>query len=83
MLTKTGEQTTGDLKPIANSIFTLIKPQLDANNKRYLNSKKGGAPKGNKNAKNNLKTTEGQPNVNDNVNDNVNEFYAPKGIDLF
>lgn len=67
------------LKGICKSIFTLIIPQLEANNKRYLNGLKGGAPKGNKNAtkkqpKNNLDLTKKQPNVNDNdnVNDNVN-----------
>ena len=31
--------------------FILIKPQLDANYERMVNSKKGGAPKGNQNAK--------------------------------
>ena len=64
---------------IVKAIFTLIKPQLDANAKRREDSKKGGAPKGNQNAKkqpmvdseNNLDEKK-QPNVNDNVNDNVN-----------
>lgn len=32
-------------------IMDLIKPQIEANNERYINGKKGGAPKGNKNAK--------------------------------
>ena len=64
------------------AIWESIKPQLDANHKRYLNGRKGaeygklgGAPKGNQNARKkqpliNPKTT---PNVNDNdnVNDNV------------
>lgn len=69
-----------ELKGIAKSIFTLIIPQLEANNKRYKNGCKGGAPKGNQNAikkqpKNNLETTKKQPNenVNDNVNVNDNE----------
>lgn len=31
-----------ELEGIANTIFKLIKPQLDANNKRYENGKKGG-----------------------------------------
>lgn len=65
-----------ELKGICKSIFTLIIPQLEANNKRYLNGLKGGAPKGNQNAtkkqpKNNLELTKKQPNENDNVNDNV------------
>ena len=65
------------LKPIARSIFILIKPQLDSNNIRYENGKKGGRPKGSKNQKEteqkpnkNQKETEQKPNVN--VNENVN-----------
>ena len=45
-----GEES--ELKGICKSIFTLIIPQLEANNKRYLNGLKGGAPKGNRNATN-------------------------------
>lgn len=45
----------------SKAMWILIKPQLDANNNRYENGTKGGAPKGNQNAKkttkNNLKTT--------------------------
>ncbi len=67
-----------NLTGIAKAIFTLIKPQLNANNSRYENGCKGGAPKGNQNAKkqpkNNLETTKKQPNDNVNVNDNVNEI---------
>ena len=32
------------LSTIANSIFILIKPQIDKNNKRYENGKNGGRP---------------------------------------
>jgi hypothetical protein len=42
----------------SKAMWILIKPQLDANNNRYENGTKGGAPKGNQNAK---KTTEKQP----------------------
>lgn len=35
----------------ANALFILIKPLLDANEKRSVDGKKGGAPRGNKNAK--------------------------------
>lgn len=35
---------TESLKPVARSIFTLIKPQLDINNQRFANGKKGGRP---------------------------------------
>ncbi len=75
-----------ELDGINKAMFKLIKPQLDANYSRYENGKKGGAPKGNTNAKkpkentnkNNQKTTKNnqkQPNVNVNVNvnDNVND----------
>lgn len=69
---------------IEKVLWTLIRPQLEANNKRFENGCKGGAPIGNQNArkqqKNNKKTTEKQPknnqkqpNVNENVNVNVNE----------
>jgi hypothetical protein len=34
--------TTENLKPVARSIFILMKPVLDANNQRYENGKKGG-----------------------------------------
>ena len=68
---------------IEKVLWTLIRPQLEANNKRFENGCKGGAPMGNQNArkqpKNNQKITEKQPknnqkqpNVNENVNENVN-----------
>lgn len=67
-------------------MFLLIKPQLDANNRRYENWCKWWAPEGNSNAvknwqniskqpKNNQNTTKKQPNDNQkqpNVNDNDN-----------
>ena len=44
-----------DLPPTANSLFILMKPNIDASNKRYRasveNGKKGGARKGNQNAR--------------------------------
>lgn len=67
------------LTGIAKTIFTLIKPQLLANNRRYENGKKGGRPKketigfekektiGFENTK-----TKTKPNVNVNVNENEN-----------
>lgn len=72
--------------PYLSAMFSLIKPQVDANNVRYENGKKGGAPIGNSNAKKQPKSTKNnqnqpnstkinqiQPNVNDNDNDNVND----------
>ena len=72
------------LKPIARSIFTLIKPQIDVNNKRFENGKKGGRKKDGQNTeekpkpnqtetkpkpKPNQAETKAEPNVNVNVND--------------
>jgi len=76
------------LEGLPKTIFTLIKPQLDANNKRFENGKKGGRKKVDNNQtetktetktepKQNQTETKTEPNnnvnVNDNVNDNVNE----------
>lgn len=68
-------------------VWTLIKPQLDANQKRYINGQKGGKH-GNKGGRPKLVNSENNPigvideypsgvfkktpNVNVNVNDNVN-----------
>lgn len=69
------------LDGISKAIFTLIKPQLEANKKKYLNGSKGaehgikgGRPKPKKTPKKPLKNPTLTPNVNvnDNVNDNVN-----------
>lgn len=63
-----------NLNKITKVIFSLIKPQITANNKRYEDGKKGGRPKKEKTTGfENKKTTgyvEEKPNVN--VNDNVN-----------
>ena len=72
------------LNVMENSIFLLIKPQIDANNRKYENGKKGGSHgiKGGRPIVNNINPketpTEPQenpiltPNVNANVNVNVN-----------
>lgn len=86
------DRTEPELSGIAKVVWVLIKPQLDANWKRYENGLKGGAPRGNSNAtklkhstkkqpKNNLDSTKKQPNVNVNVNDNVNENVNVKDIE--
>ena len=50
------EPTAGGIE---YTVFCLVKPQIDANNKRYDNGKKGGRP-----------ITKQEPNVYVNVNDN-------------
>lgn len=65
----------------SQAIWAAIRPQLNANYKRWSNGIKGGAPKGNQNARKTTedgteKTTEKQPN--ENVNVNVNDIYAAK-----
>jgi len=62
-----------ELKGVSSAIFTLMKPQIDSNNKRFKNGKNGGRPKTYKEKpKRNQKRTETEPNVNVNVNENVN-----------
>ena len=56
-----------DLEPeeaegVAVAVFKLVKPQIDANNKRYENGKAGGAPLGNQNARKQPKTTKNNQN---------------------
>ena len=80
------EDTT--LSGTAKILYTLIKPQLDANNKRYSDGQKGGRPKketdgckeketsGYKNKKPNNNENE---NVNENVNENENVVVESDG----
>ena len=79
--------TTENQKPITKAMFALIKPQLDANNQRFENGKRGGRPKADCNQtetetkpKQNRNKTKLKPNHNQtetkpepNVNDNVND----------
>lgn len=71
---------------LAKTIFTLIKPQILANQKRYENGKKGGRPKKETNGLQKEKTngfenkkttgykkTETKTKPNENVNENVND----------
>lgn len=72
-----------NLSGIAEAMFILMKPNIDSAEKRYNasveNGRKGGAPKGNSNAKkqpkNNPETTQKQPrnNLNVDVDEDVNE----------
>lgn len=73
-----------DLEPeeaegVAVAVFKLVKPQIDANNKRYENGCRGGRPKTKTKPNKNQNETTGKPNVN--VNDNVNDndkYIKPK-----
>ena len=66
---------------IEKTVYLMAKPQIDVNNKRYLNGTKGGRPITKKEPSNNQSITESypcdnrpvtkaEPNVNDNVNVN-------------
>ncbi|MDY2654930.1 MULTISPECIES: DUF6291 domain-containing protein [Eisenbergiella] len=68
---------------IEKTVYLMAKPQIDVNNKRYLNGTKGGRPTTKKEPNNNQNKTEAypgsnhpvtkaEPNVND--NDNVNDI---------
>ena len=61
------------LSGVARAIFTLIKPQLEANDKKYENGCKGGRPKTKTKPKQNLNETKPKPNDNDNENENDND----------
>lgn len=63
------------LEGLPKAIFTLIKPQLEANNRRYENGSKGGRKKQKETKtepKRNQKETKIEANDNDNDNDNDN-----------
>ena len=70
-----------ELEGIPEVVFKLIKPQLDANNKRYEDGKKGGRPKKTSGFENeNHRFSEKKPNVNVNVNENLNVNENDKGV---
>lgn len=65
---------------IAYALFCMAKPQIDANNQRFENGKKGGRPRKTNGFENekpmvleNSEIKKPNVNVNDNVNVNVNE----------
>ena len=61
-----------ELTGVPLSMFKLLKPQLDANIRRFENGKKGGRPKKTE-TKPKENQTETKPKRNDNVNVNVND----------
>lgn len=67
--------TTGQLKPIAKAMLAMAKTQIDINNQRFENGKKGGRKKTSNNQtetnpKPSSNQTETNPKPNVNVNDN-------------
>ena len=60
---------TEQLKPIARSVFMLVKPVMDSNNVRYDNGCKGGAPVGNSNNPNGRRG-KNQPRTNQELTEN-------------
>lgn len=72
-----------ELNGIPLAIFKLLKPQLDANIRRYENGCKGGRPKKTETKpKQNLTKTKTKPNNNDNhnLNDNDNHNHNHNGL---
>lgn len=57
-----------ELSPVAKMFFTLVKPQIDANRKRYENGMKGGRPKKETKTepRQNQEETEAKPKQNQN-----------------
>ena len=67
-----------DLPGGAAALFNALKPQIDANNRKFENGKKGGRPKGNQ------KETKPKPNDNQTItkpkpNEYVNEYVNGDG----
>lgn len=88
-------ETTEQLKPIAKAMLAMVKPQIDANNQRFENGKRGGRKKTEQiqtetkqEPKNNQTETKQEPKrnhaetLNDNVYDNVNDIKenTPNGV---
>ena len=65
-------ETVELIAPITKAMFEMAKPQIDLNNNRYENSKKGGRPSVAKKPKKNHRLSNPKPNDNANVNDNDN-----------
>jgi hypothetical protein len=61
-----------ELTGVCKSIFTLILPQLEANDKKYENGKKGGRPRNQNETKMKPKQNQNETKIKPNVNDNVN-----------
>ena len=80
-----GEEAA-DMKPVAKAMLMMVKAQIDANNARYEAGCKGGAPRGNQNARKQPKNNQKQPTDNQKttennlmINDRCNMFSKEKG----
>lgn len=62
-----------ELSGVAKTIFVLVKPQIDANERRRQNGLHGGAPKGNQNARKQPKNNQKQSKENVNVKEKDND----------
>lgn len=72
-----------EITGISKAIFTLIKPQLDANFQKYLNGKKqkGSKTEANDKQSNSKSETNVNENVNVNENENANENVSDSCVD--
>lgn len=72
-----------EITGISKAIFTLIKPQLDANFQKYLNGKKqkGSKTEANDKQSNSKSETNVNENVNVNENENTNENVSDSCVD--
>lgn len=66
------DQKEINLKPMAKAMFSLIRPQLQANYTKFLNGKKPKQDRSEPQANDKQNESKSEGNVNDNVNDNVN-----------
>jgi hypothetical protein len=67
------DEYTEPLSGVSKGFFTLIKPQLDANRKRFENGSKPKQSLSKTKAENKQTISKIEANKNDNVNDNVND----------
>lgn len=78
-------QTETETKPMVNAFFSLIKPQIQANNRKYENGKKGGRPSQTETKaepKENQTETKAEPNVKEKEKEKVKDKDIPAKASL-